>query len=106
MAKIDVITPFYTISGKLNKKDEMVFRTRNGKTSQYKMKNPEFAGNEKQMKQLDLVKKANMLVSEEFKSIERKMYWKSVADDVSNKYKTARGAAFAHFLAELKRENS
>lgn len=104
MAKVDVTDPFYTISGKLNKKDEMVFRTRNGKTSQYKMKNPEFTGSEKQMKQLDLVKKANMLVSEEIKSVERKMYWKTVAEDESNKYKTARGAAFAHFLAELKSE--
>ena len=106
MAKVDVTNPFYTVSGKLNKKDEMVFRTRNGKTSQYKMKNPKFGGSEKQLKQLDLVKKANTLVSEEFKDFERKMYWKSVADDVTNKYKTARGAAFAHFLAKLKRENS
>ena len=105
MAKVDVIKPFCTISGKLNKKDETVFRTRNGKTSQYKMKNPVFGGSEKQIKQLELVKKANLLVSEEFKNIERKMYWKSVAEDVSNPYKTARGAAFAYFLAELKRGN-
>ncbi len=104
MAKVDTTSPFYTISGKLNKKDEMVFRTRNGKTSHYKMNKPKFGCSEKQIKQLDLVKKANLLISEEFKNIERKMYWKSVAEDESNQYKTARGAAFAHFLAELKHE--
>ena len=51
------------------------------------------------------MREVNRLVSEEFKDFERKMYWKSVAEDTSNKYKTASGAAFALFFAELKREN-
>ena len=106
MAKTDLEKPFDAVSGQLDKKKGIVFRTRYGKTSMYKMNKPMCGNSEKQLKNQELVREANRLVSEEFKDFERKMYWKTVAEDVSNKYKTARGAAFAHFLAELKRENS
>ena len=104
MAKIDLNSPFYTVSGRLNKKDDVVFRTRNGKTSKYRMNMPKFLGSDKQLSHQDLVREANRLVSEEFSSAERKDYWKSVASDESNSYKTARGAAFAYFLDKLKKE--
>ena len=47
------------------------------------------------------MREVNRLVSEEFKDFELKMYWKSVAEDTSNKYKTARGAAFALFFCRV-----
>ena len=106
MAKVDLNSPFYTISGRLNKNDDMVFRTRNGKSSKYKMNMPKFLGSDKQLKHQNLVREANRLVSEEFSNSERKDYWKSVASDESNSYKTARGAAFAYFLDKLKKERS
>jgi hypothetical protein len=53
------------------------------------------------LKNQELVREVNRLVSEEFKDFERKMYWKSVAEDTSNKYKTARGAAFALFFCRV-----
>ena len=103
MAKVDLNSPFWNISGKISKNDDVVYRTRNGKTSQYKMNMPVFGGSDKQLKHQELVRKANQLVSEELKIEERKKYWQSVAEDNENRYKTARGAAFAYFLAELKR---
>jgi hypothetical protein len=103
MAKVDLNSPFWNISGKISKNDNVVYRTRNGKTSQYKMNMPVFGGSDKQLKHQELVRKANQLVSEELKIEERKKYWQSVAEDDENSYKTARGAAFAYFLAELKR---
>ena len=104
MAKVDLNSPFYTVSGRLSKKDDVVYRTRNGKSSKYRMNMPKFLGSDKQLRHQDLVREANRLVSEEFGSAERKDYWKSVASDESNSYKTARGAAFAYFLAKLKKE--
>ena len=103
MAKVDLNSPFYTVSGRLSKKDDVVFRTRNGKSSKYKMNMPKFLGSDKQLRHQDLVREANKLVSEEFSNLERKDYWKSVASDESNSYKTARGAAFAYFLDKLKK---
>ncbi len=102
MAKVDLNSPFWNISGKISKKDNMVYRTRNGKTSQYKMNMPVFGGSDKQLEYQELVREANRLVSEELKIDKRKAYWQSVAEDEENRYKTARGAAFAHFLSKLK----
>ena len=103
MSKVELNSPFWNISGKISKNDDVVYRTRNGKTSQYKMNMPVFSGSDKQLKHQELVREANRLVSEELKIEERKKYWQSVAEDDGNSYKTARGAAFAYFLAELKR---
>ena len=102
MAKVDLNSPFWNISGKISKNDDVVYRTRNGKTSQYKMNMPVFGGSDKQLKHQELVRKANQLVSEELKIEERKKYWQSVAEDDENSYKTSRGAEFAYLLAELK----
>jgi hypothetical protein len=102
MAKVDLNSPFLNISGKINKKDDVVYRTRNGKTSRYRMNVPVFGGSDKQLRHQELVREVNRLVSEELKIEERKVYWQSVAESEENRYKTARGAAFAYFLAKLK----
>ena len=90
MAKVDLDSPFYTVSGKLSKKDDVVYRTRNGKSTKYKMNMPKFLGSDKQLRHQDLVKEANRLVSEEFSSAERKDYWKylkeppNIQEDIFN----------------------
>ena len=48
MAKVKLSEGFVSVSGKLNKKDDMVYRTRDGVTHEYRMKKREFVATEKQ----------------------------------------------------------
>ena len=56
MAKVDLNSPFYTVSGRLSKKDDVVYRTRNGKSSKYKMNMPKFLGSDKQLRHYIVIK--------------------------------------------------
>ena len=104
MAKVKLSEGFVSVSGKLNKKDDMVYRTRDGVTHEYRMKKCEFVATEKQLEAQRVMREVNARVSEEMKNVERKAYWQSVVDESEGKYYRARDAAYAYYYGEMMKE--
>lgn len=106
MAKLTTSFPVKSISGKIEKDSNFVTRTRFNRTEGYILNMPQFSPSQNQLSHQQLVKQANQLVSDDFKNPERKLYWQQIANAPNSTYKTPRGAAFSHFLALLKQNNS
>ena len=104
MAKVKLSEGFVSVSGKLNKKDDMVYRTRDGVTHEYRMKKREFVATEKQLEAQRVMREVNARVSEEMKNVERKAYWQSVVDESEGKYYRARDAEYAYYYGEMVKE--
>ena len=116
MASIKPISQLSTISGKINKEDDVVYRTRNGKTHTYKLQNP-YKGplSETRQAAVKLFSEATRLCSQEMADPERLAYWKSeyehylrrinrrfFAPKDEKQYGTLRGYILAQLSAQLK----
>lgn len=104
MAKVKLSEGFVSVSGKLNKKDDMVYRTRDGVTHEYRMKKRKFVATEKQLEAQRVMREVNARVSEEMKNVDRKAYWQSIVDESEGRYYRARDAAYAYYYGEMLKE--
>lgn len=120
MASVKFITQIASSSGKLNKDDDEIFRTRHGKTHAYILKNP-YKGPlaESRKAAINLFAEATRLCSQEMANPERLAYWKSeyeryqrrqnrrfFAPKDEKQYGTLRGYILAQLSAQLKAQKA
>lgn len=87
-----------------NKREGMYFCTRYGEQLAIKavwsQKDPTMA----QLAHQERFAQAAQMASDDMADIDKKAEWQAIADASNGKYKTARGAAFAAYYAELGNE--
>ncbi len=98
MAKLETASFLEGIKGKIDSDSNIVYRMRNGKPHIYVMKNRRqdvdnevLEGNRKKFGEV------NAKVCADLRDEEKKAYWEKVAKESNGEYKTARGAAWAHY---------
>jgi hypothetical protein len=120
MARIKPISQIDSMSGKINRDDDLIYRTRNGQTHSYKLKNP-YSGPlaESRKKAINLFAEASHRCTEEMNNPERLAFWKAeyerylrrlnrrfFAPKDEKKYDTLRGFILASLHAQLKEQNA
>lgn len=104
MAKFNLAAPFEGVSGKLDKDDNLVFSQRYGETYAWEhepsKKDPTMA----QLAQQERFAQAASRAADDMADLDKKLEWQAVAEASHGKYKTARGAAFAAYYAEIGNE--
>jgi hypothetical protein len=97
MAKIETISVVDSISGKLDKNENLVFSKRFGQTYAWEMtpstKEPTAAQMACMARFASAAKKAALDMADP----EKKAEWQEIANNSNGKIKTARGAAFASY---------
>ena len=120
MASIKPASQLSAISGKINKHDEVVYRTRHGKTHSYKLENPYHGPlSETRQAAVNLFSEATRLCSQEMANPERLAFWKSEYERYQRRvnrrffapkdekhYGTLRGYILAQLSAQLKAKKS
>lgn len=101
--KIDSISLVNGMSGKLSKKEKVVFSNRYGNIHAWEVEAYKGPFTEAQQKQQQLFATAAGQVKADFADPELKAQWEEVAKNSHGKYKTAYGAAFANKYHELKK---
>ena len=97
MAKFNLAAPFEGVSGKLDKKDSLVFSQRYGQTFAWQMEPSHKEPTAAQIAGRERFATAASQAAADMANPEKKAEWQAVADASSGKYKTARGCAFASY---------
>ena len=104
MAKIVPISLIESIHGKLDKDENFVFSKRYGNTHVWEVepskKDPTMAQLAGQARFAEAASRA----ADDMADLDKKAEWQAIAEASNGKYKTARGAAFAAYYAEIGNE--
>ena len=95
--KIDAISMIDGMSGKLNKKEKVVFSKRYGNIHAWEVEPSDKAPTADQIAARARFADASSKAAADMKDPQKKAEWQAVADASGGKYKTARGAAFASY---------
>ncbi len=95
--KIDAISLIDGMSGKLNKKEKVVFSKRYGNIHAWEVEHNEQDPTAAQISARTRFSTAATKAAADMADPEKKAEWQEVADASKGKYKTARGAAFASY---------
>lgn len=98
--KIDAISLIDGMSGKLNKKEKVVFSKRYGNIHAWEVKHTEQDPTAAQIAARTRFSTASTKAAADMADPEKKAEWQEVADASKGKYKTARGAAFASYYSQ------
>ena len=104
MARIVPISLIESIHGKLDKDENFVFSQRYGTTYVWEVepskKDPTMAQLAGQARFAEAASRA----ADDMADLDKKAEWEAIAEASNGKYKTARGAAFAAYYAEIGNE--
>ena len=103
--KIDAISLIDGMSGKLNKREKVVFSKRYGNIHAWEVEPSDAEPTEKQLAARTRFSYAASQASADMADPDKKAEWQSVAENSHGKYKTARGAAFASYYANYTPED-
>ena len=95
--KIDAISMIDGMSGKLNKKEKVVFSKRYGNIHAWEVENPKNDPTPAQLAAQARFSAAATKAAADMANPEKKAEWKEVAIASDGRYKTPRGAAFASY---------
>ena len=98
--KIDAISLIDGMSGKLNKKEKVVFSKRYGNIHAWEVEHTEQDPAAAQIAARTRFSTASTKAAADMADPEKKAEWQEVADASKGKYKTARGAAFASYYSQ------
>ena len=98
--KIDAISLIDGMSGKLNKKEKVVFSKRYGNIHAWEVEHSERDPTAAQIAARTRFSTASTKAAADMADPEKKAEWQEVADASKGKYKTARGAAFASYYSQ------
>jgi len=98
--KIDAISLIDGMSGKLNKKEKVVFSKRYGNIHAWEVEHSEQDPTAAQIAARTRFSTASTKAAADMADPEKKAEWQEVADASKGKYKTARGAAFASYYSQ------
>ncbi len=98
--KIDAISLIDGMSGKLNKKEKVVFSKRYGNIHAWEVEHTEQDPTAAQIAARTRFSTASTKAAADMADPEKKAEWQEVADASKGKYKTARGAAFASYYSQ------
>lgn len=98
--KIDAISLIDGMSGKLNKKEKVVFSNRYGNIHAWEVEHSTKPATSNQLAAQAKFATAAAQAAADMKDPEKKAEWQAVADASNGKWKTARGAAFASYRSQ------
>lgn len=98
--KIDAISLIDGMSGKLNKKEKVVFSKRYGNIHAWEVEHSKKEPTAAQIIVRERFATAATKTAADMADPEKKAEWQAIADQSNGKYKTARGAAFASYYKE------
>ncbi len=98
--KIDAISLIDGMSGKLNKREKVVFSKRYGNIHAWEVEHSTKEPTEKQLAVRTRFANAASQAAADMLDPDKKAEWQDVADNSNGKYKTARGAALASYYAD------
>lgn len=98
--KIDAISLIDGMSGKLNKKEKVVFSKCYGNIHAWEVEHTEQDPTAAQIAARTRFSTASTKAAADMADPEKKAEWQEVADASKGKYKTARGAAFASYYSQ------
>ena len=86
MAQIETLSFIDSISGKLDKNEQIVFRTRNGKKTAYILHKSERQATETQNNYREIFRQASANAKADMANPKKLSQWKKVVADPENKY--------------------
>lgn len=95
--KIDAISMIDGMSGKLNKKEKVVFSKRYGNIHAWEVEHSQKAPTPAQLAAQERFAEASSQAAADMSDPEKKAEWQAIADASNGRYKTARGAAFNNY---------
>ena len=98
--KIDAISMIDGMSGKLNKREKVVFSKRYGNIHAWEVEHSEKDPTPNQLAARQRFAEASTKAAIDMADPEKKAEWQAIADASKGKYKTARGAAFNNYYNE------
>ena len=105
MAEITTNSIIDSISGKLDKDEQIVFRTRNGKKTAYVYHKKEHIATENQSSYREIFRQASANAKADIANPKKLAHWQKVVADPENKYTSPYFAALAHYIQQLKKNN-
>ncbi len=104
MAQVTTLSIIDSISGKLDKNEKIVFRTRNGKKTAYIHHKSEKSATEAQNTYREIFRQASANAKADMENPKKLAQWKKVAADPENKYTSSYFAALTHYIKQLKKK--
>ena len=104
MAEITTNSIIESISGKLDKDEQIVFRTRNGKKTAYIYHKKEFVATENQSTYREIFRQACANAKADMANPKKLAQWQKVVAAPENKYTSPYFAALAHHIKQLKKK--
>ena len=104
MAQITTLSIIDYISGKLDKNEQIVFRTRNGKKTAYILHKSEKQATDSQNSYREIFRQASANAKADMENPKKLAQWKKVVADPENKYTSPYFAALAHYIKQLKKK--
>ena len=104
MAQVTTLSIIDSISGKLDKNEKIVFRTRNGKKTAYIHHKSEKPATEAQNTYREIFRQASANAKADIANPKKLAHWQAVVDDPENKYTSPYFAALAHYIKQLKKK--
>ena len=103
MAQITTNSIIDSISGKLDKNEQVVFRTRNGKKTAYILHKSEKEATESQLRYREIFRQASANAKADIANHKKLAQWQKVVADPNNKHTSPYFAALAHHIQQLKK---
>ncbi len=97
--KIETIGLVTAMRGKMNKKQKLVFSERYGNTHAWEVNHSTYDPTANQLVQRQTFAAAVASANRDLADTAQRQQWEAVARASNGKYKTARGAAIAHYIA-------
>ena len=104
MAEITTNSIIDSISGKLDKDEQIVFRTRNGKKTAYVYHKKEHIATDNQASYREIFRQASANAKADIANPKKLAQWQKVVADPENKYTSPYFAALAHYIQQLKKK--
>ena len=104
MAKIVPISLIESIHGKLDKDEDFVLSKRYGNTYVWEVEPSKKDPTMGQLAGQERFARAASMAADDMLDLDKKAEWQAIAEASNGKYKTARGAAFAAYYAEIGNE--
>lgn len=104
MARIKTISVVESISGKIDSSENLVFSTRYGQVHAWEQRayRGPYTQNQQQIK--SIFSQAQAKATQDMADPEKRAEWEAIAKASDGRWKTARGAAFASYFAEIKEQ--
>lgn len=104
MAEITTNSIIESISGKLDKDEQIVFRTRNGKKIAYVYHKKEHSPTENQTSYREIFRQASANAKADMENPKKLAHWQTIVANPDNKYTSPYFAALAHYIQQLKKK--